>query len=83
MFSLMLDQRFKTLCLMFSLIVHEQTKAIVEECDKKKLFPILFKCHYLLHPLAESKVGVVNHKIEEDNNLDIFVMTTQFNQHWN
>ncbi len=59
MFSLMLDQRFKTLCLVLSLIAHEQTKAIVEEYDTKKLFPISYKCHYLLHPLAEFKMGVL------------------------
>jgi hypothetical protein len=54
MFSLMLDPRFKTFCLMSSLIGHEQGKAIVDECDKKSLFPMFFKCYYHLHPLAES-----------------------------
>ncbi len=33
MFSLMLDPRLKTLCLVSSLIGHEQGKAIVEEYD--------------------------------------------------
>jgi len=38
MFSLMLDPRFKTLHLVFSLIDHEQGKAIVEKYDKKLCF---------------------------------------------
>jgi hypothetical protein len=36
-FFLMLDPRFKTLCLVSSLIHHEQGKAIVEEYDKRVL----------------------------------------------
>jgi hypothetical protein len=43
MLSLMLDPRFKTLCLVFSLIGHEQSKAIVEEFDKKTLFSMFLK----------------------------------------
>ncbi len=38
MFSLMLDLRFKTFCLMFSLIGHEQRKAIIEKYDKNLCF---------------------------------------------
>ncbi len=30
-----------------------------------------FKCHYHLHVFAESKRGVVNQRVETDNNLDI------------
>jgi hypothetical protein len=40
MLSLMLDPRFKTFCLMFSLIGREQRKAIIEKYDKKSLFLI-------------------------------------------
>jgi hypothetical protein len=43
MFSLMLDPRFKTFCLVSSFIGHEQGKAIVEEYDKQSLFPMLLK----------------------------------------
>jgi hypothetical protein len=68
--SLMLDLRFKTFCLMSSLIGHEQGKAIVEEYGKKNLFPMI------LHPLVESKRGVVDQRVEEDKSLDIFEMTT-------
>jgi len=37
---LMLNLRFKTLHLVSSLIGHEQGKVIVEEYDKKSLFPM-------------------------------------------
>jgi hypothetical protein len=39
---------------------HEQGKAIVEEYDKKNLFPMLLKFYYHLHRLVESKRGVAN-----------------------
>jgi hypothetical protein len=82
MFSLMLDLRLKKNCLVFSLIGHEQGKAIVEEYDKKSLFPMLLKCYYHLHPLVESERGVVDQRVEEDMSLDIFEMTTQMSQQW-
>ncbi len=55
----MLDLGFKFSCFLSSLIGHEQKKAIVEEYDKKSLFPILLKCHYHLHHLAKSKRGII------------------------
>ncbi len=61
---------------MTSLINHEQRKAIVEKYDKIYLFPILLKCHYHLHLLAEFERSVVDQRVEDDNNLDIFEMTT-------
>jgi hypothetical protein len=76
MLSLMLDLRFKTLCLVSSFIGLEQGKAIVEKYDKKSLFPMLLKCYYHLHPLVESKRGVVDERVEEDKSLDTFEMTT-------
>jgi hypothetical protein len=60
MLSLMLDPRFKTLRLVSSLIGREQGKAIVEEYNKKSLFPMLFKCYYHLHQLVEFERGVVD-----------------------
>jgi len=69
---LMLNLRFKTLHLMSSLIGHEQGKVIVEEYDKKSLFPMFLKCYYHLHPLVETKRGVVDQRVEEDKSLDIF-----------
>jgi hypothetical protein len=41
MLSLMLDTRFKTLCLVSSFIDHEQGKAIVKEYEIILLFPML------------------------------------------
>jgi hypothetical protein len=35
---------------MFSLIGLEKRKVVVEEYDKKTLYPILLKCHHHLHP---------------------------------
>jgi len=57
---------------MSSLIGHEQGKVIVEEYDKKSLFPMFLKCYYHLHPLVETKRGVVDQRVEEDKSLDIF-----------
>jgi energy-converting hydrogenase A subunit M len=37
---------------------------------------MLLKCYYHLHPLVESKRGVVDQKVEEDMSLDIFEMIT-------
>ncbi len=76
MLSFMLDpSRFKTFHLMSSLIGCEQGKAIVEKYDRRYLFPMLFKCHYHLHPFAKSKRGVIDQRVEEDKNLDMFKMT--------
>jgi hypothetical protein len=72
----MLNPRFKTLCLVSSFIGYEQGKAIIEKYDQKTIFPMLFKCHYNLHPLAESKRGIVDQGVEKDNNMDIFEMMT-------
>ncbi len=49
----MLDLNFNNLCLMSSFIGLEQGKAIVEEQDKKTLYPML-KCHHHMHPLFEN-----------------------------
>jgi len=57
MFSLMLDPRFKTFCIVFSLIGREQGKAIVEKYDTKSLFPMFLKCYYHLHPLVKLDKG--------------------------
>jgi hypothetical protein len=63
MFSLILDPRFKTLHVVFSLIGCEQGKAIVEEYDNFFFLFIMFlKCDYHLHPLDKSKRGVVDQR---------------------
>ncbi len=76
----MLDPRYKTFHLVSSFIGCEQGKAIVEEYDKKSLFPMLLKCYYHLHPLVESERGVVDQRIEKDMSLDIFEMTSSTNE---
>jgi hypothetical protein len=81
MLSLMLDlSRFKTFRLVSSLIGCEQDKAIVEEYDRRYLFPMHFKCHYHLHPFAKSKRGVIDQRVEKDNSLDMFKMTANTNE---
>jgi len=59
---------------MSSLIGNEQGKAIVKEYDKKSLFLMFLKCYYHLHLLVETKRGVVEQRVEEEKNLDIFEM---------
>jgi hypothetical protein len=59
-----------------SFIGLEQGKVIFKKYDKKSLFPMLLKCYYHLHPLFESKRGVVDERVEEDKSLDTFEMTT-------
>jgi hypothetical protein len=64
MFSLMLDSRFKSLCLVSSFIV----VAIVEEYDKKSL---LLKCHHHLYPLVETKISFANIGVDDRCSLNI------------
>ncbi len=80
MLSLMLDPRFKTFCLVSSLIDREQGKTIVEKYDTKSLFLMIFKCYYHLHPLVEYGKVVVNQKVEKDRSLDIFEMTINISE---
>ncbi len=61
---------------MSSSIGLEQGKAIVEEYDKKILFLMLLKCYYHLHPLVESKRGVVDERVEKHKSLDFFETIT-------
>jgi hypothetical protein len=60
MLSLMLNSWFMSLCLIFSLIVLEQSKAIVEEYDYKSLYPMFLKSYHHLHTLAQFKSGNAN-----------------------
>ncbi len=53
MFFLILDSRFKILCLVSSLIKYEQRKVIVQNYDTKSLYPMLLNCDKYLHPLVE------------------------------
>jgi len=52
MISLMLDPRYKSLCIVSSFVGREQGVAFVEEYDRKSLYPMLVKFHEHLHPLV-------------------------------
>jgi hypothetical protein len=52
MISLMLDPSFKSLHIISSFVGREQGVALVEEYDRKTLYPMLVKCHEHLHPLV-------------------------------
>ncbi len=70
MLSLMLDYRFKSFHIVFSFIRREQGVAIIEEYDRKSLYPMLLECYHHLHPLIESKSVLVNISVDEDCSLD-------------
>jgi hypothetical protein len=57
---------------MSSFIGLEFSKAIVEENDKRTLYPMLSKCYYYLHPLFKNVT--INQGVDEDCNLNIFEM---------
>jgi hypothetical protein len=78
MISLMLDPRYKSLCIISSFVRREQGVALVEEYDTKSLYPMLVKCHEDLHPLVRSKTNFVNQNIfYQDCNLDIYLSRLQ------
>jgi hypothetical protein len=53
MISLMLDPRYKKLCIIFSFVGRGQNVALIEEYDRKSLYPKLVKkCHEHLHLLV-------------------------------
>jgi hypothetical protein len=54
MVSLMLNPRFKILCIISSFVGMEQDVVLVKEYDRKSLYPMLVKCHEHLHPLVRS-----------------------------
>jgi hypothetical protein len=41
---------------MSSFIGLKQGKTIIEEYDRKTLYPMLLKCHHNLHPLFENVI---------------------------
>jgi len=56
----MLDPGFKSLCLVFSFIGSEEWLSIIEEYNRRSLYPMLLKCYHYLHPMVESKIECVN-----------------------
>jgi hypothetical protein len=49
MISLMLDPRLKSLPIVSSFVGREQGVVLVKEYDRKRLYPMLVKCHEHLH----------------------------------
>jgi hypothetical protein len=77
MISLMLDPRFKALCIVSSFVEQDQSVSYVEEYDKKLLYPMLVKYHEHSHPLIRLDRNYVNQNIfDQDCSLDIFEQNT-------
>ncbi len=69
----MLDPRYKMLCIIFSFVGREQGVVLVEDYDRKSLYPMLVKCYEHLHPLLRLETNSVSHNIfDQDYSLDIF-----------
>jgi hypothetical protein len=51
MLSLMFDPKFKNLLLVFFFVDREKGVSIVDEYDKRTLYPMLLKCYYHLHSM--------------------------------
>jgi hypothetical protein len=62
----MLDPKFKNLCLIFSYVNKEQRMYIVEQYDKRTLFPMLVKSYNHLHPIEDVAFGFANQDAYED-----------------
>jgi hypothetical protein len=52
MLSLMLDPIFKSLCLISFFVVREEGVNIVDEYDRKTLYPMFLKGYHHLHPIT-------------------------------
>jgi hypothetical protein len=76
MIFLMLDHRFKSLCIVYSFIGKEQGVVFIKEYDRITLYLVLMKCHEHLHPLVRLNMNYVHQDIfEHDCSLDIFEQT--------
>ncbi len=60
MLSLMFNLRFKSFLIIFLFVEREQGVVIVQEYDRKSLYPMMLKCHEHFHPLIEFQRSVVN-----------------------
>ncbi len=60
MISLMLDPRYRSFHIVSSFVGKEQGVVLVEEYDRKSLYPMLVKCHEHLHLLVRSKRNFVD-----------------------
>jgi hypothetical protein len=48
---------------------------IVEEYDRRSLYPMVLKCYHYLHPMAKSEVECANHIEDTKFDLNIFKQT--------
>ncbi len=60
MLALMFDLRFKSLRLVFSYVGKEQRVSIIEEYDRRALYPMLVKSYNHLHPIANGGFSFVD-----------------------
>jgi hypothetical protein len=77
MLVLMFDPRFKDLPLVSSFIGRDQEVAIVEQYDTMSLYAMLMKCYYHLHPSIQFNNDFANERLDDDNSLNIFQLTTR------
>ncbi len=71
MLALMCDPRFKSLHLVSSYVSMEQGVSIIEEYDRKTLYPMLVKSYNHLHPIVD---GGNSNSTDQDYGLDICQM---------
>jgi hypothetical protein len=75
MLSLMVNLRFKNLCLVSSFVGLEEGVNVMDEYGKRTLYPMLLKYYYYFNPMTKF-VGCVDQIGDEDFSLDIFQQTT-------
>ncbi len=71
----MLDPKFKNIHLVSSFIGRHQEVTIVKQYDTMSLYPML--CYYHLHPLIQSNNDFVDQRLDDDNSLNFFQLTTR------
>jgi hypothetical protein len=72
MLCLILNPIFKSLHLVSLFIGREKVVNIVEEYDKRTLYPMLLKCYHCLYPIAKYEVGHACETTYANCDLDIF-----------
>ncbi len=75
----MLDPKFKSLHLVSSFVGQEEGINIMNEYDRRTLYPMFLKCYHHLHPMIES-IECVDQTIYEDCSLDIFQQTASISE---
>jgi len=75
MLSLMFDHRFKTFRLVSSYVGEKQRMSIVEQYDRRALYPMLVKLYNHLHPIEDIASGSIDFDADEDYALYVFQMT--------